>query len=151
MKLKKLLLVVLLVLSVCIFPACTQDVTEQNLLEVDDSVTVLVPEARWIFGLDENGVAKDGARYLIDEILSEANAETPVNAPFTLRWRSDITRASYTFYDMDGTELTWRSDKFTVPEEPGTYICIAESVFGTEKVYDGYQFLFCFTLTEQEA
>jgi len=151
LKLRRLVLLLLLAVCICVFPACSQDITEQTLLEVDESVSVLVPEARWIFGLDEKGVARDGARYQIDEILSEAQAETPVHAPFTLRWRNDITNASYTIYEMDGTEITWRSDKFTVPETPGTYICVAEGVFGTEKVYDGYQFLFCFTLPDPEA
>ena len=147
MKYKRIAVTCLLAFLLFVFPACAA-ADGQNLLEIDDGTTVTVPEARWIFSLDKKGTAADGARYLIEEITEAVKAEIPVNMPFTVHWRKDLRSASYSVYAADGTEITWRSKELLFPEEPGDYICVAEGVFGTAKVYDGYQFLFCFTVPE---
>lgn len=140
---KRFLILALAVL--CLLAGCKAGSKEPGTTDevrvVSKNGTEVTPQHHRIHAFSGK-LAADLERYSIERILEELKDSEPIAAPFTI----NVERAAYSVYDLQGNELSYRSESLQVPDTAGTYVCVFEASLGTESDWAGYQFFFKFTV-----
>lgn len=148
---KTISLILALVLALCLLTGCGQsdkDVdTSADRLRVVSATQVHTPKQNWVYSY-EDGVAADGPRLSVSEMIAGTEGDTILTVPFALDPGGAIDNGVYSVYDLEGNEVYHHHMVFTEPEEAGQYLCVLEIHFGSDKVYSGYQMFWRFVVTE---
>lgn len=139
-------LLCLVLCLLCLLPGCA---AKKDLPSSPEEVKIIsqdgsehTPLYNWIYSY-ENGLAADGTLYGPDHMIEELLDSAPVHVPFTTNLDGE---EQYSVYDMQGKELSYRTDELQLPAASGEYICVISASFGTKKNYQGYQLYFKFTV-----
>lgn len=142
MIMKKMILIFLLslVLFLCLC-ACNQKVGNVKIIADDQEY---IPLSNWIFSLNKDGVAADGARKQPKEIADEIAAIPLKNSISILIDGKTVGQPYYSLFNDKFDEIYYGNEHFEVPAGKGEFICVFEVVWGNENQYEGYQYFFKF-------
>lgn len=103
-----------------------------------------VPVTRPTWSL-HNGIAADALPILPQDAAEALTEDMWLTLPLSFDYGEPLLGQSYDIYTLPGTKPVARGQAvFTPPEEEGAYLCVAKVTFGTEKEYDGCQYVFAF-------
>ncbi len=103
-----------------------------------------VPVTRPTWSL-HNGVAADALPILPNDAAEALTEDMWLTLPIKFDYGEPLLGQSYDICTLPQTKPVARGQSvFEPPEEPGAYLCIAKVTFGTEKEYDGCQYVFAF-------
>lgn len=125
-----------LILVLC---ACNQKVGNVKIVADDKEY---IPLSNWIFSLNKDGVAADGARKKPEEITDELTAIPLENSINVLIEGKRVGQVYYTLFNDKFEEIYNNNEHFEGPTEKGEFIFMIEVIWGTENQYEGYQYFF---------
>jgi len=147
---KTITLMLALLLSFSLLTGCSSSKkvdTSADRLRVVSASQVHTPKQNWVYSY-EDGVAADGSRLSVGEMIAQTEGGEVLTYPFSLDPGGAIDNGVYSVYDLEGNEVYHHHMVFTEPEEAGQYLCVLEIHFGSDKVYSGYQMFWRFVVTE---
>ena len=90
------------------------------------------------------GVFADALPIFPEDAAEALTEDMWISLPVTFDYGEPLRGQSYDIYTLPDLKQVASQEAFAPPGEPGAYLCIAMAVFGTEKEYDGCQYVFGF-------
>ena len=150
---KTITLILALLLSFSLLIGCSSSKkvdTSADRLRVVSASQVHTPKQNWVYSY-EDGVAADGTRLSVGEMIAQTEGGEVLTYPFSLDPGGAIDNGVYSVYDLEGNEVYHHKLGFSKPEAAGEYLCVLEITFGSEKVYSGYQMFWRFVIDDPTA
>lgn len=127
-----------LVLLLCLC-ACSPKVGTVKIIADDKEY---IPHSNWIFSLNKDGVAADGARKQPEEIADELTAIPLEDSISVLIDGKTVGQPYYTLFNDKFEKIYYNNEHFEGPAGKGEFICVFEVIWGNENQYEGYQYFF---------